>query len=413
MTYRFLCSKALIAAALALPLALSNATPAHAAVIISVGFAPPVLPVYTQPLCPGPGYLWTPGYWGYGAGGYYWVPGVWVVPPQEGLLWTPAYWGWEGGHYLFHGGYWGSHVGFYGGVNYGFGYTGAGFFGGEWRGRSFFYNRTVNNINVTNVTNVYNRTVVVNNRSTVAYNGGPGGLQYRPSTAEANFTREQHFQPTSNQQSHEQFAAQNRGQFASTNGGRPGVPAATSVNSFRSNSNNAAAAARPTVNGRETNQDQRLANGMRSGQITSGEAARADQRQAGIDQQVHNDRVANGGALTPAERQQVGREQNRASQQISRENHNGNTANPNGVVNQREVNQEQRIANGQRSGQMTSGEAARANQRQANIDQQIHNERVAGGGRLNGAERGQVGREQNGASRQIERETHNGEHRPR
>ena len=100
-----------------------------AGVFISVGFAPPVLPVYTQPLCPGDGYIWTPGYWGYGEGGYYWVPGVWVQPPTVGYLWTPGYWGFFGGQYRFNEGYWGPHVGFYGGVNYGFGYGGVGFEG--------------------------------------------------------------------------------------------------------------------------------------------------------------------------------------------------------------------------------------------------------------------------------------------
>ncbi|HMF54398.1 MAG TPA: YXWGXW repeat-containing protein, partial [Edaphobacter sp.] len=122
-----------------------------AGVIISVNSAPPALPVYTQPLCPGDGYLWTPGYWAYGPAGYYWVPGVWVRPPAVGVLWTPGYWGFSSGAYIFHAGYWGPHVGFYGGVNYGFGYGGAGYEGGYWRNGAFAYNRTVNNINVTNV----------------------------------------------------------------------------------------------------------------------------------------------------------------------------------------------------------------------------------------------------------------------
>src|ERR1700689_2887834 len=100
---------------------------------ISVHIGPPVLPVYEQPLCPTNGYLWTPGYWGYGPLGYYWVPGVWVAPPRAGVLWTPGYWGFAGGLYNWHAGYWGPHVGFYGGVKYGFGYGGIGFFGGEWR----------------------------------------------------------------------------------------------------------------------------------------------------------------------------------------------------------------------------------------------------------------------------------------
>ena len=91
-----------------------------AGVFISVGFAPPVLPVYVQPVCPEPGMMWTPGYWGYGPDGYYWIPGAWVPAPYTGALWTPPWWGWSGGLYVFHPGYWGTHVGYYGGVNYGF-----------------------------------------------------------------------------------------------------------------------------------------------------------------------------------------------------------------------------------------------------------------------------------------------------
>src|SRR5580700_10103312 len=114
-------------------LALIMGTPATSSAVaigISVGIAPPPLPVYVQPPPPEDGDLWNPGYWAYGPAGYYWVPGVWVAPPAIGLLWTPPYWGFVGGSYLFHAGYWGPHVGFYGGINYGFGYVGVGFFGG-------------------------------------------------------------------------------------------------------------------------------------------------------------------------------------------------------------------------------------------------------------------------------------------
>lgn len=316
--------KLLLSAALALPFVALSTNQAHAAVIISVGFAPPALPVYAQPICPGAGYMWTPGYWAYGPDGYYWVPGVWVQPPQAGLLWTPAYWGWEGGAYIYHAGYWGPHVGFYGGINYGFGYGGVGFVGGEWRGGAFFYNRAVANIDVVHVTNVYVRNVTVVNHSTVAFNGGVGGVVARPNSFEAAAMREQHFDATPNQMSHQSFASQNRAQFASFNHGRPSVSAAASVDAFHAHPGNPGLAARPTVNQREANQQQRIANGMRDGQMTSGEAARADRTQANIDQQVHNDRAANGGRLTNQERQQVNREQNKASKQIYQENHNGN-----------------------------------------------------------------------------------------
>ena len=132
-----------------LMLSFSPASSAQVAVGISVRIGPPALPVYAQPLCPGPGYFWTPGYWAWDDDdGYYWVPGTWVLAPV-GMLWTPGYWGWNDGLYAWNGGYWGPHIGFYGGINYGFGYTGVGFFGGEWRGDTFFYNRSVTNVNVT------------------------------------------------------------------------------------------------------------------------------------------------------------------------------------------------------------------------------------------------------------------------
>src|SRR5579862_6679825 len=114
---------------------------------VSIRVGPPALPVYEQPPCPTEGYLWTPGYWAYGPVGYYWVPGTWVIAPYPGALWTPGYWGWSGGVYVWRAGYWGPRVGYYGGINYGFGYTGSGYHGGYWRGNNFYYNQAVTNVN--------------------------------------------------------------------------------------------------------------------------------------------------------------------------------------------------------------------------------------------------------------------------
>ena len=87
-------------------LMISFSVAAHAQVFVSVRIGPPALPVYAQPICPGPGYIWTPGYWSWDDDdGYYWVPGTWVVAPV-GLYWTPGYWGWNDGFYVWHGGYW-------------------------------------------------------------------------------------------------------------------------------------------------------------------------------------------------------------------------------------------------------------------------------------------------------------------
>src|SRR5277367_3720645 len=195
--------KSVVGAALALLPAAS-----FAGVFISVGFAPPVLPVYVQPVAPGDGYLWNPGYWAYGDEGYYWIPGVWVRPPQVGVLWTPGYWGWGGSAYIFHAGYWGPHVGFYGGVNYGFGYGGVGFGGGRWEGGRFAYNTAVVNVNRTVIHNVYeDRTVIVHNNvgARTSFNGGAGGIQARASAQEVGYGRENHISATAEQQNHMQM----------------------------------------------------------------------------------------------------------------------------------------------------------------------------------------------------------------
>jgi hypothetical protein len=208
-------------------------TMAHAAVVISVGFAPPALPVYSQPLCPGDGYLWTPGYWAYGPGGYYWVPGVWVQPPAYGLLWTPGYWGWGGSAFVFHAGYWGPHVGFYGGINYGFGYGGVGFFGGRWEGGHFAYNTAVMNVNRTVIHNTYVENVHINNVGNhTSFNGGRGGINARPGPQEMAAARENHIGPTGQQQSHFQAAQNFRGNYASANGGHPQAAAVQRPGAF-------------------------------------------------------------------------------------------------------------------------------------------------------------------------------------
>ena len=202
-----------------------------AGVFISVGIAPPPLPVYAQPPIPGDGYLWTPGYWAYGPEtGYYWVPGVWVQPPGVGVLWTPPYWGFAGGVYGFHEGYWGPHVGFYGGVNYGFGYGGIGFGGGAWVGGRFSYNSAVTNFGGVHVANVYvNRSVINNAGFNHASFNGPGGYQARPNAEQMQAEHENHVGPTANQASFRSQAATNPSQRFSANGGHPSTVAAAST----------------------------------------------------------------------------------------------------------------------------------------------------------------------------------------
>ncbi len=215
--------------------ALSTTSFAQVGVGISVSFGPPPLPVYDQPICPGDGYIWTPGYWAWDddADDYYWVPGTWVLAPEVGFLWTPPWWGWSGGVFLFHEGWWGPQVGFYGGIDYGFGYFGDGFVGGRWDGGHFFYNRSVTNINVTNIHNVYNETVNVNRENHVSYNGGPGGINRQPRPEEERAAQERHIPPVAAQTQHFQAARQNPELRASANHGRPPIAATGRPGDFR------------------------------------------------------------------------------------------------------------------------------------------------------------------------------------
>src|SRR6202453_1372239 len=189
--------------------------------------APPPLPDYDQPPCPEDGWLWTPGYWAYSTGGYYWIPGTWVAPPQVGVLWTPGYWGFVGGVYLFHAGYWGPHIGFYGGVNYGFGYGGVGFAGGRWVGNSFAYNTAVVHVNTTVIHNTYVNNVTVNNITVnkVSYNGGAGGIAAAPTPQERAAMSETHVASTPAQRQHVNEAVRNPQLAAKANGGHPPIAA--------------------------------------------------------------------------------------------------------------------------------------------------------------------------------------------
>jgi len=212
---------------------------------ISVAFGPPALPVYEQPLCPGDGYIWTPGYWGYGDGDYYWVPGTWIEAPEVGFLWTPGYWGWGGSAFFFHEGYWGSHVGFYGGVDYGFGYGGHGYEGGRWENNHFYYNTYANRVDDRNIHNTYNTRIEVNTGSHVSYNGGNGGINERASAQEDTYGRERHTAPVAAQNQQNQQARSNPELRASANQGKPPIAATSRAGDFKSSAEPAKNAGAP------------------------------------------------------------------------------------------------------------------------------------------------------------------------
>lgn len=206
-------------------LGISVSTPAGVRVVVA--FAPPPLPVYVQPACPGDGYIWVPGYWAWddGIDDYYWVPGTWILAPEAGYLWTPGYWGWDGDGYVFYDGYWGATVGFYGGIDYGFGYFGVGYVGGRWDGDRFFYNREVSNVNVTVVHNVYKQSVTNVTVNHISYNGGSGGITARATAQEDAAAHQHHLAPVAAQSQQVQAARENSDLRASVNHGKPSVAA--------------------------------------------------------------------------------------------------------------------------------------------------------------------------------------------
>jgi hypothetical protein len=165
----------------------------------------------------------------------------------------------------------------------------------------------------------------------------------------------------------------------------------------------------PTIGDRRENQQDRIANGIDSGQLTAGETKNLESREANVNREIRDDRAGDNGHLTAAERQQINRQQNNMSRSIYQDKHNANVAHyGNNEVGQRRENQQDRIANGIRNGTMNAGQAARDENREQGINQQIRADRAGNGGKLTGQEHAQINREQNGASRQIYRQKHNG-----
>jgi hypothetical protein len=213
------------------------ATFAHAqsSINIVVSVAPPPIPIYEQPPLPGEGFIWAPGYWAWdqSQSDYFWVPATWVQAPEPNLLWTPGYWGWNNASYVFYPGYWASQVGFYGGINYGYGYAGSGYQGGRWQSGAFFYNSAVNNVGSVAVTNVYNETVVVKNTTdNISYNGGTGGIQARATPQEQAAAKQEHVAATQLQTQQVEAARKNRALFSKENRGEPAIAATPRAGMF-------------------------------------------------------------------------------------------------------------------------------------------------------------------------------------
>ncbi len=163
------------------------------------------------------------------------------------------------------------------------------------------------------------------------------------------------------------------------------------------------------IKDRKENQQDRIGQGVKSGQLTAGETANLENKEANINTETRDDRQANGGKLTNGEKQQINRQQNRVSNRIYQDKHNANTAHyGNNEVGQRRENQQDRIANGIQSGKMNAREASNVESKESAINHEDAADRRANGGKLTSGEKAKINRQQNGTSRQIYRDKHNG-----
>ena len=164
-----------------------------------------------------------------------------------------------------------------------------------------------------------------------------------------------------------------------------------------------------TINQRKENQQDRIANGIQSGELTAGETKHLEKKEADLNHEEHNMRKLDNGHLTAADRATLQQQQNKLSKDIYKQKHDAQVQNlnPKSEVGQRQRLQQERIAQGVKSGQLTAGETAHLEGREAAIHNEVHNDRVANGGTLTAAERRQVNRQQNRTSGAIYRKKHN------
>lgn len=168
------------------------------------------------------------------------------------------------------------------------------------------------------------------------------------------------------------------------------------------NSNGTSNSKSPTIQQRKQNQQNRVANGIQSGQLTAGETKNLENKEAGINKEEAGMRAADNGKLTSADRTKLNNQQNKMSNQIYQDKHNATTAHyGNNEVGQRRQNQQARIANGVLNGSLNASQTAKLENKQQGINKSVSGMRQANGGKLTNADKKAVNEERNQASRQI------------
>jgi hypothetical protein len=159
---------------------------------------------------------------------------------------------------------------------------------------------------------------------------------------------------------------------------------------------------------RKDNQQDRIANGVQDDQLTPGESKNLETKESDINKEEHNMRSEDDGHLTAADRTKINNQQNHVSNQIYADKHNANTAHyGNGEVGQRQQAQQDRIANGMRSGQLTAGESANLEKQQQGLNREKNGMKEANGGKLSAGDKAALNHQQNQASKNIYNKKHN------
>src|SRR5882724_6208848 len=163
------------------------------------------------------------------------------------------------------------------------------------------------------------------------------------------------------------------------------------------------------IQDRKENQQDRIANGVKSGELTAGETTNLEKKESSLNQEERDMRKLDNGKLTSSDKKTLTQQQNQLSHQIYKDKHNAaeQTKNPRSEVGKRAENQQDRIAQGIKSGQLTAGEAAHLENNERKINQEVKADRAANGGKLTAQEKAQVNRQQNRESHQIYRDKHN------
>jgi hypothetical protein len=165
---------------------------------------------------------------------------------------------------------------------------------------------------------------------------------------------------------------------------------------------------------RNVEQQRRIDQGLRTGDLNVQEAARLEREESRVNRM--ESRALRDGTVSDAERAQINRAQDRVSQDIARERQDNERGNPNSGSSQRmqadvqrNVNEQERIAQGMRSGQLTNREAARLENGQARTERM--EARAGADGHVGRYEQRGIQRAENRQSRQIHNERHDGQTR--